>query len=124
MILDYVEKPECVVFGSAKRSHTTTNFEFSINGQRIKQVSKYKCLGVFIDDSLSWKDHVHHILMKISARLGMLRRLRNDISMYTANVVYKFYILPILDYCDTVWNCCNVGDEESSRRCNVEQQGW
>ena len=42
----------------------------------------------------------------------MLRKTRNDISMYTANIVYKSYVLPILDYCDTVWNCCNVGDEE------------
>ena len=108
----HVDKTECVLFGSAKRLHTTTNFEISINGQRIKQVPKYKYLGVIMDDSLSWKDHVQHILMKASARLGMLRRLRNDISIHTANIVYKSYILPILDYCDTVWNCCNVGDEE------------
>ena len=78
----------------------------------IKQISKYKYLGVIMDDSLSWKDYVHHILMKTSTRLGMLRRLRNDISMYAANIVYKYYILPILDYCYTVWNCCNAGHEE------------
>ena len=41
-----------------------------------------------------------------------VERLRNDISIHTANIVYKSYILPKLDYCDTVWNCYNVGDEE------------
>ena len=25
---------------------------------------------------------------------------------------HKSYILQILEYCDTVWNCCNVEDEE------------
>jgi Zn-finger domain-containing protein len=72
------------------------------------QVFKYKYLGVVMDDCLSWRDHVHHALMKASARVGMLRRLRNDISMHTANIVYKSYVLPTLDYCDTVWNCCNL----------------
>jgi hypothetical protein len=50
--------------------------------------------------------------MKASAKVGMLRRLRNDISMHNANIVYKSYVLPTLDYYDTVWNCCNAGDEE------------
>ena len=26
--------------------------------------------------------------------------------------MHKSYILQILDYCDTVWNCCNVENEE------------
>ena len=26
--------------------------------------------------------------------------------MYTAGTVYKSFVLPILDYCDTVWSCC------------------
>jgi hypothetical protein len=112
----HAEKSECVLFGSAKRLHTIENFEISINGQRIKRVFKYKYLGVVMDDCLSWRDHVHHVLMKTSAKVGMLRRLRNDISMHTANIVYKSYVLPALDYCDTVRNCCNTGDEEKLER--------
>ena len=112
----HADKSECVLFGSAKRLHTIENFEISINGQRIKQVFKYKYLGVVMDYCLSWRDHVHHALMKASAKVGMLRRLRDDISMHTANIVYKSYVLPTLDYCDTVWNCCNTGDEEKLER--------
>jgi len=26
--------------------------------------------------------------------------------MYTAGTVYTSFILPILDFCDTVWSCC------------------
>ena len=26
--------------------------------------------------------------------------------MYTAGTVYKSFVLPILDCCDTVWSCC------------------
>jgi len=26
--------------------------------------------------------------------------------MYKAGTVYTSFVLPILDYCDTMWNCC------------------
>ena len=26
--------------------------------------------------------------------------------MHTASTIYKSFTLPILDYCDAVWNCC------------------
>jgi hypothetical protein len=46
--------------------------------------------------------------MKASARVGMSRRMRNDFSMYTADIVYVLYStnisLELLQY--------NVGDEE------------
>ena len=36
----------------------------------------------------------------------MLGRIRKNINMYTAGTVYTSFVLPILDYCDTVWSCC------------------
>ena len=26
--------------------------------------------------------------------------------MHTAGIIYRSFILPVLDYCDTIWNCC------------------
>ena len=98
-------------------------FEISINGQRIKQVFKYKYLGVVMDDSLSWRDHVHHALMKASVKVGMLRRLRNDISMHTANIVYKscFTNIRLLSVRSGIVVISEM--KKSLRNCNVEQQG-
>lgn len=42
----------------------------------------------------------------ISKRIGILGRTRRSISMYTATMIYKSFIPPVIDYCDTVWNCC------------------
>jgi hypothetical protein len=71
--------------------------------------SKYKYLGVFLDDSLTWKSHVEYITTKVGKRLGLLRRTRKDLTANAANI-YKTFILPILDYCDSVWACCNRSD--------------
>ena len=38
----------------------------------------------------------------------MLGRARENTSMHSANRVYKLYIIPVLDYCDTIWNCCGT----------------
>ena len=39
-------------------------------------------------------------------RIGILGRTRRNISMHTAGIIYRSFIFPVLDYCDTVWNCC------------------
>ena len=42
----------------------------------------------------------------------MLGRIRDNLAMNTANTIYKSFILPVLDYCDTVWNCCGRGNAD------------
>ena len=36
-----------------------------------------KCLGVLLDDKLSWKPHIDHICTKISEGIGIIARLRH-----------------------------------------------
>ena len=40
----------------------------------------------------------------------MLGRIHEDITLNAANVIYKSFILPIFDYCDSAWVCCNKCD--------------
>ena len=35
----------------------------------------------------------------------MLGRIRKNINIYTEGTVYTSFVLPILDYWDTVWSC-------------------
>ena len=36
-----------------------------INGSEIKEVSSAKFLGVFIDNKMSWAEHIDHISRKV-----------------------------------------------------------
>ena len=45
--------------------------------------------------------------------LGMLGRIRNDLTPHCANIVYVSFIRPILEYCDTVWDRCGAGNASS-----------
>jgi hypothetical protein len=43
----------------------------------------------------------------------MLGHIRNDLTPHCVNIVYVSFIRPILEYCDTVWDRCGVGDASS-----------
>ena len=98
-------KTECVLFGTGSRL-ATANLSVNIDGKELTRVAEYKYLGVTLDESLSWNAHVNYLISKVSKRIGILGRTRRSISMHTAGIIYRSFILPVLDYCDTVWNCC------------------
>ena len=52
--------------------------------------------------------HISELVFKASKRLGMLRHMRGNLTVYTANAVYVSFIHPIMEYCDTIWNCCRL----------------
>ena len=70
-----------------------------------------------MDKCLNWKAQTSAVFSKASKRIGMLQRIRNDITVNAADMVYKSFILPMLDYCHTaVWSCCNKEDAERLER--------
>ena len=50
-------KTECVLFGTNPRV-TSAKFCVIVNGKALKRVTEYKYLGVILDESLSWKEHI------------------------------------------------------------------
>ena len=106
------DKTESVLFGTRARLSNTTSFDVSILGNCIKRKSQYTYLGVVLDETLSYNAHVKSVLSKAGKRLGMLGRIRDNLTMNTANIIYKSFIIPVLDYCDTVWSCCGKGNTD------------
>ena len=69
-------------------------------------MKRYTYLGVVLERRLSWNEHVSHLISKAAKKVGVLGRIRQNITTNTANTVYKSLISPFLEYCDTVWTCC------------------
>ena len=65
-----------------------------------------------LDPYLSWNDHIDCIGGKISAKLGMLRKVRKVIPCESCLTLYNAMILPVFDYCDVVWDSCSKADRE------------
>ena len=100
------KKTERVLFGTETRLNSVEDFTVYVQGTPISRVLEYKYLGVTLVETLSRNAHVRSILSKAGKRIGMLRRIRSNITINAANRIYKSFIIPVLEYCDTVWNCC------------------
>lgn len=108
-----VAKTEAMLFGTAPRLSDVDSFSITINGSQIKQVSQFKYLGVVFDERLSWNDHIKYLLTKAGKRVGILGRIRYNISYASANTIYTSLIRPIIEYCDSVWGCCGQVNSRS-----------
>ena len=98
-----------------------TSAVWQISNTRLQRVNKFKYLGVLLDNTLSWKDHVEYIGNKISSRLGILRRARKVLPKPTCQMLYNTLVLPLFHYCSPVWGSCGVGSKINKRTlgCNL-----
>ena len=75
--------------------------------QPLKREKVYKYLGLEIDESIIWKDHINKISKKISGGIGALKRVRHLVPSETLLIMYNSLALPYFDYCSAVWGNCN-----------------
>jgi hypothetical protein len=77
----------------------------SINSQPIEKVTRFKLLGVTLQNDLKWNAHVDAITSKASKRLHILRVLRNSgVSAHDLLTIYISIIRSVLEYCCAAWN--------------------
>lgn len=75
-----------------------------INGQCVERLSKYKLLGVYLSDDLTWNTHIDHIVKKANSRLFALRLLKKaGLSSIDLLTIYCSVIRSILEYASPVW---------------------
>ena len=108
--------PLCVLFGTQQRiaSATLSDGPFSLFlGDKPINQAHYKYLGVLIDANLNFKQHVDKLLVKISKRIDVLGRIRNNLTVDAANKVYQSLVLPVMDYCEVAWS--SIGKTERDK---------
>ena len=113
-----MKKTEFFTFGTRQRlaRHKCDETDISLNGQSIKHTDTFKYLGVVLDDTLSFNDHVDYVRMKVSKILGIFSRIRPSLTLEAANRLYKATVVPVLDYCDAVWHECGQGKSDKIER--------
>jgi hypothetical protein len=101
-----VAKCKWTLFGSNSRLSQSDIPEISINNSPLEHVKTYKYLGLNLDCNLNWHEHIDRMCKKIKQRLGVLKRVRKYLDQDTTTLLFNAMILPIADYCDTVYGTC------------------
>ena len=107
-----VSKTYSMLIGSKPRlrslNNSSKNLELKIRTSRLEVVNKTKYLGVIIDNSLDWKEHIKIIVSKVSRAIGLLKHTKNILPMSSLRTLYSGIIEPHFRYCCSVWGCCGV----------------
>ena len=82
----------------------------NFNGESLANVKSYKYLGIDLDGNLSYDLAVHNTYIKANKKLFTLRKIRPYITQRVAALIYKQFVLPILDYADFIFDSAVKGE--------------
>ena len=74
-----------------------------VDNTNIGNVQHSKFLGVIIDQSLTFYNHIQHMKGKIARSLGILYKCRKYFNESTLLTLYNAFIYPYFTYCIPVW---------------------
>ena len=78
-----LKKTGYVIYGTRQHKNIQDEVIISYDGTPHTRSTTFKYLGIYIDNSLSFNDHIEYIIKKTSKRLGPLRRIRGSLILQT-----------------------------------------
>src|SRR6218665_193899 len=98
-----LSKTNYILFCSHCKVVSMSDLKLEIDDNEIMQVTSSKFLGVYIDQHLTWVEHISHISKKIAKNISMLSRIRYCLPKCTLQGLYYSLIFPYLSYCSISW---------------------
>ena len=109
-------KTQMLLLSKKRRAKELDNVVVRLKGHEVTRSDRVKYLGVWVDEGLTWKDHVEAVRRECCEGLAKLRRLRDSLPAATKRKVYAACVLPHLDYCSVVWQECGKMLQKSVER--------
>ena len=82
------------------------NLHIRHNDLDVVQCTKY--LGVHINNTLDWKNHIQEVSKKISRSLGLIRYAKRFLPFESLKNLYTGLVDPHFRYCCAVWGVCGL----------------
>lgn len=81
----------------------TDRLTLKIGDTNIESTSNSKMLGIIVDDQLTWKYHIKHVINKLCTAVYALRKLYKLLDTNVLRTVYFAYIQSVLSYGLIFW---------------------
>ena len=95
-----VQKTHCMLFSN---SVSFLPGNVSLNDSVIQMVDSTKFLGLYIDNKLSWKEHIMYLSKLSSRNVGVINKLKFSFPSNILLNLYNTIVLPYLNYGLLVW---------------------
>ena len=89
---------------SRNHIHLETHPPLLFNNNNVSQVNFQAHLGVILDVTLTFKEHLKNVFNKTNKTIGLLQKLSNLLSRQALVTNYKAFIRPHLDYDDVLYD--------------------
>lgn len=90
-----------IIHSSHKKKPTDIKIKLCDN--YIEEVEFCKYLGVYIDNKLTWKNHITAVCKKIRPIIGILSKVRYFIPVHLLRSIYYSLVHPHIQYCIETW---------------------
>ena len=94
----YYGKSPTMTLGSRHKIQQAGPLSISIGNTQLNSVSSQKLLGLHIDETLSWTQHIDYLCSVISSRISLLRQLSYYVPENIQKIYFQSYVLPMIDY--------------------------
>ena len=101
------EKFQYIVFD--KNRKLNDQYYINVNNVAIKSKAMVKLLGVNIDCTLSFHEHISQLCVKAGRKINILARLSSILDCETKLLLFNTFIASQFNYCP-IWNYCSRGD--------------
>ena len=85
-----------------------THLNLIIDNVKIEQAEHTKFLGVIINSKLTWQNHIKLVSSKVSKRIGILSKIRYNLSSEILLMLYHTLVQPYFDYCNIIFGLLRI----------------
>ena len=78
--------------------------KLTFGGDEIPLQNSHKHLGITFSNDLRFHDHINEICKKVNKSLSPLYPVAHYLPRHILDQIYKIYIRPYFDYCDTIFD--------------------
>jgi hypothetical protein len=83
--------------------HSNSNIQVYHNHNYITNVTHTKFLGLVLDDTLSWSQHILQLTKKMSSACYALRYIKHSLPFHTLELIYFAHVHAIMSYGLIFW---------------------
>ena len=96
-------KTSLILVGTAQNLKKTSSFSINIAGHILTPSPSVKMLGVTLDRSLSWEEHITSVVKKCNSVLVCLYKIRHHLTPEARKLLIQAHVFPHILYCLSVW---------------------
>ena len=104
MILNSAKTKVMLVTTNQKRQRLNNdNLDLNFNNEPLTLITNEKILGVYVDNNLTWSEHIKRLTRKIASSIWLLSKIKKILNQTHRVQFYKSYIQPHIDFCNIIW---------------------